>query len=292
MKHSQPTAALLDSSIARKILHGDTNYQEYLDKAIPLEKRHVSAYIRMELLRGFLLPLIELYCSAEMSHIKTADDALKLWAEGFDGRKIKFLLSMIGQITAYHQINLLDNSHKPRFLTRLLSVINQYSVVIDQIGKDTGQDRTDCGRASVSYHFDQDNLAQSIKSYGRRFNAVEDCRSKCHIDRIIKVTFAEEISIWIDRSNTIDKSEKGFHDLVEKMRVLREKDASKFTCHQCKTVGDMIIALDAPKITTLHHLDASFIPLCELIDKPHQVHPSAKAHNDALAASSLSAEVT
>ena len=66
----------------------------------------------------------------------------------------------------------------------------------------------------------------------------------------------------------------GFIRIAESLKDILEKGAIACSCKRCEQIGDVVIALDAPRHMQLEHTDQAFNYLCPPIQQLHRKHPS------------------
>src|ERR1051326_3212970 len=142
---------LLDATIVHLLLHGDSGYRDYLSRVLPVNQRFMPAYVRMEVVRGLICPLINFYCTASMPQYQTIDAAYKGWANtNFHDRQVKVVSQVYPEFISYNRTyDALNAGHKPYLLRRFGSLIVRYIVLLSRIGKDPGHDHVHCHRAQV-----------------------------------------------------------------------------------------------------------------------------------------------
>ncbi|HLC26572.1 MAG TPA: hypothetical protein VJM80_07355, partial [bacterium] len=62
--------------------------------------------------------------------------------------------------------------------------------------------------------------------------------------------------------------------IAENLNEILTKTVSACSCKRCESIGDAVIALDAPRNMQLEHTDKSFTHLCPPINQAHKQHPS------------------
>lgn len=61
---------------------------------------------------------------------------------------------------------------------------------------------------------------------------------------------------------------------MNNLKEILNSGAMACDCKRCEKIGDVVIALNAPRNLQLQHIDNSFDYLCPPIKQLHQKHPS------------------
>lgn len=262
------------------MLHGNSDYQAYLDAQFEDRPRYYSAYIRMEVMSGFIGVLIEFFHTASLPEVATFADAVDLWSQRFEPRQIKSIQPLLALMTGTG----LDSSkpeHKNELLVHIASIIIRYVAKLNQLCTDVGVNPTHCGRAAISFNPDLANIPESFEQFKSAFNDFEACRSQCQIDRFLSNPATQaKINKYLDHLAPLsegDTKTSGFQKNAKVLAAFQNKPYSECTCRLCMQMGDAIIALSAPTNMRLEHTDKSFNLLCDLIQLPHHLHPSVQA---------------
>lgn len=67
---------------------------------------------------------------------------------------------------------------------------------------------------------------------------------------------------------------RGFLNIVNNLKEILATGATACDCRRCEKIGDVVIALNAPRTMQLEHTDISFNYLCPPINQPHYKHAS------------------
>lgn len=77
----------IDTSVARPIISSSSKVKEYYKENLS-GKLYYCTYIKMEIIRGYIIPCINFYFTFRMPNIESISDALSLWNHKFNTREI------------------------------------------------------------------------------------------------------------------------------------------------------------------------------------------------------------
>ncbi|WP_017654888.1 hypothetical protein [Fortiea contorta] len=121
-----------------------------------------------------------------------------------------------------------------------------------------------------------ENPVEGLKQFADEFGDVETCRSKCQIDQFLLVQYRSEIEQLVEQADQLPKNSntRGFINIAKNLKEILTSCAAACNCKRCEKIGDVVIALNAPRNMQLEHTDNSFDYLCPPINQPHYKHPS------------------
>ena len=275
-KSSQPNY-FLDTSVARSLLLGTKAYKQYFKSQFNRSDLFVSNYVRMELIRSYLINIISFYFVLRLESINTIADALAFWSNKFKTSELKAVIQLIPQIFSTHQLNFNSAKDKEKALQVLGTYIKRFEIILRRKYQNTGYDSTKCARALVTLNNKKlSNMPDSLKQFVDEFGDVEKCRTQCHIDQFFLSQYRGEVEAYVRQASQLPKNieTRGFLRIADSLKEIIEQGESACSCRRCEQIGDAVIALDAPRNLRLEHSDRSFDYLCPPINQPHYKHPS------------------
>jgi hypothetical protein len=122
-------------------------------------------------------------------------------------------------------------------------------------------------------------MADAFKQFVEAFNDVERCRNKCRIDKFLLERYRKNVEGYIRVSQGLptNKKTRGFKAIAASLQEILQAGASACSCKRCESIGDAVVALDAPREMRLEHIDHSFDQLCPPLNQLHFKHPSENA---------------
>jgi hypothetical protein len=269
----------LDSSIARPMLWGSSIYKEHLKKQFSGDKCYVNSYVQMELRRSFLRNVINFYFLLDMPEVPTLNDAIEIWSNKFKTSELKAVLQLVAQLAGTHVFELTRPEDKTRTLSALSMYIKRMDVKLRRAFTNISRDSTGCARAKIDLRDLKGSQAAGLRDFVDRFDNVEECRNNCHVDRFLLTNRAKEVREFIAQAGHLPNNDttKGFIRIASSLNEIAEAGAQACSCKRCESIGDAVIALDAPRDMRLEHSDNSFNQLCPPLKQPHFHHSSEAA---------------
>lgn len=262
------------------ILSGDV-YKKYLAKNIapPL---YTSKYVKMEFRRGFINTCLDFYFLLSMPHIRDFDAAASVFSEKFSIRGLKDIVLFFGKVFTTRRIDYSGSRGKEALLRHFADIVDRIEILIRKKYVDIGKDSARCPRAIIEIENSQGvDRKSSYSKFQKKFNDKKNCAKACELEKFLFQTFQEEVQHYIEAKEegpiNKDPSSKGFLKLAETLKDMFERGSQSCTCDKCSKIGDVIIALDAPRDMMLHTTDRAFDYLCPPIKQPHKIHPSQTA---------------
>lgn len=272
----------LDTSVAYKMLLGTRVYKRYFATQFGADPCYISAYVLMELKRSYLVNAIAFYFLLNLPTVSTLDEAAKLWSNNFKGSQLKAGLQLYAEIQKLcdaHQIK----SSLPSEKQRVLQVFGLYLKRVERKMRcqftDISQDTTHCARAIVPLQSTLETLPDGLRRFLEAFEDTTTCRNKCSIDDFILRRHRNEIESYIRQAEQLPNNQhsRGFIKIADNLRDIVEKGGTACSCKKCESIGDAVIALQAPRTIRLEHTDNSFNHLCQPLNQSHHQHPSESA---------------
>jgi hypothetical protein len=266
----------LDSSVARAVLLGTQEHKRYFKEQFAKGVCYVSPYVQMEIRRSYLGNIISFYFTLNLPTIPSYGDALKLWANKFKGSEIKAVLQLAGELANAHRIDQSRPRDKPAALLALGLYIKRLDQKLRGQFRNVGRDSARCARAVVELHLSQATMAEGLRLFLDAFEDVEGCRSKCRIDKFLLERHRQAIEAYVEQAEHLPRNNetRGFLGIVKSLNEVLSAGPDACSCKRCESVGDAVIALDAPSDMQLEHTDNSFDYLCPPLGQPHRKHPS------------------
>lgn len=266
----------LDASVARPILLGTQAYQRYFDTQFENRPRYISPFVRMEVTRSYLRNIIKFYFLLRLPTIDTISDALSLWSNHFRGSQHKAIEQLMAQLLQTQAFDFADTQNKASALIVVELLTYQFVEGLRSQFRLHDRNSPQCARAGIPLPTESRDAAASFKRFIDEFDDVENCRSRCQIDRFLLDQYCAEIENYIQQAAQLSSNAnpRGFLRIAENLEEILERGAIACSCKRCERIGDAVIALDAPREMGLEHTDNSFDYLCPSIDQPHRKHPS------------------
>lgn len=276
MKKTNPPKHFLDTSVARPILLGTNFYKKYFSRVLGEGPHYISPYVRMEIARSYFSNVVSFWFVLKMPTISTLGDAMLFWANKYPSGAHKALEQFLGALFDMHQFSLRRPRDKEKALRVLGVFIKRQWGQMQTIFKDISQDATRCARAQVPLKVNLNNMAEGFSNFNKAFCDTQACRKACWVDRFLLERYGMVIKDYASSAAKLSAGKKndGFKKVGEALSRIVEAGSRLCSCRMCGTIGDAIIALDAPREMQLDHTDYSFDHLCEPISQLHQCHPS------------------
>lgn len=251
----------------RPLISSSSAVKDYYLKELN-ENLYYCSYIKVEYVRGFIIPAIDFYFTLRMPNILSISDALSLWSNKFQNREIKAVLSMFSGLLENHRFNFNDFKDKERSSQRVADYIRRIMSIVPNKFKDIGNENSLCPKSSLSIDFNPESLDKAFRDYLNTY------RSKSHNDCNLHLFLKKnqsKINEIIDNENIRIKNSNsdGFKEIVAALKL-----DLKNSCSNCSRIGDAIIALISPNDMRLEHTDYSFDFLMMILDKNHKRHPA------------------
>lgn len=266
---------LLDSSVVRPMLLGTTTYKQYFASQFDDQACFVSPFIRMELYRSYLRNVIEFYATLNLPTISNLSDAITFWSNRYQGSKHKAVQQLLAKILDHHfsQVALQDKEVAKQAIAIL---IQEFIHALQTEFQLLVTDSTQCTRAAVTLNIENDDFMAAIIDFSSEFDDVVTCRNQCQIHRFLLQDHKAILQNYVHQAESLPKNStnRGFLAICTALQILLEQGEFACSCRFCERIGDVVIALDAPRHLQIEHTDQAFDSLCPPIDQPHRKHPS------------------
>jgi hypothetical protein len=257
----------VDTSVLRPLISSSSVVKKYYNEKFG-GKVYYCSYVKMEFIRGYIIPTISFYFTLRLPKITCISDAISLWSQKFQTRELKAVLSMLSGLLSNHNFDFNDLNNKELALQRIADYIRRILTIVENKYKDIGIERTLCSKSILNINFDPINIDVSFKEFIDAFSK-KDWKS-CNINSFLiknknlinKIIEYKEIDI--PNSNP-----EGFIKIIEELETEKNN-----TCKRCKLIGDLVISIISPKDMKLEHTDYSFDYLMTIFEKDHFRHPS------------------
>lgn len=122
-------------------------------------------------------------------------------------------------------------------------------------------------------------MQPGFSKFVSEFEDVKTCRSKCQIDDFLLNQYRSEVEKLIQTAENMPRNTntRGFLNIVNNLKEILATGATACDCRRCEKIGDVVIALNAPRKMQLEHTDISFNYLCPPINQPHYKHARLKS---------------
>jgi hypothetical protein len=277
-----PIEHLLDSSVVRPMLLGTRAYQQYFATQFQDQACYISPYIQMEMYRSYLRNVIEFYFTLRLTTIESFSDALTFWSNRYQGSKHKAVQQLVAQLIS-ERFSAIDLYRKESAIQAIEVLIDEFAETIQNQFRQITTDSTQCARASIQFEVDwkgrtqiPDNRSLKMAEFVAEFDDVSTCRSRCRIHDFLLTDHRTSLDTYIKQAEELSKNDvsRGFLTIANTLKTILERGESACSCKCCERIGDVIIALDAPRHLQLEHTDQAFDYLCPPIGQPHRKHPS------------------
>jgi hypothetical protein len=257
----------IDTSVARPIISSSSKVKEYYKNSLT-GKLYYCTYIKMEIIRGYIIPCINFYFTFKMPNIESISDALSLWNQKFNTRELKAVTSMFSELLACNDFDFNNLKDKDKAAFRIGEYIRRLISSIPYRFTDIGQESKICAKTSTNLSFNPTEIDSSFKDFLKQFSSKKS--AECNLESFIQKHQKEIELVIANKDLKVDKSnDKGFSNICG---VLLDK--YKCNCTTCAKLGDLIIAIIAPNNMRVEHTDFSFDYLCESLGKEHFKHDS------------------
>jgi hypothetical protein len=275
MSGSSVQEHFLDTSVMRSLLLATQAYRQYLESQLSSEQLYISNYVQMEIKRSYLINIISFYFVLRLDAINNIGDAIALWSNKFKGSELKAILQVIPQLFSTRQLNFSSPKDKEKALSLLVIYIKRFELIIRRKYANCN-DSTACTRALVPLIIDLKNPVPDLKKFVLEFGDTKNCRSKCQIDDFLLVKYRSEVEQLVEIASQLPRNTntRGFLNIAKNLKEILVVGAIACDCKCCEKIGDVVIALNAPRNLRLEHTDNSFDYLCSPIKQPHYKHPS------------------
>jgi hypothetical protein len=264
--------SFLDTSVLRSLWHGPEVHRKYLAARLQPGTPYVSQYVKMEYRRGFILHGVTLHDALRMPSLETIADVRVFLSESYKSRQTTAMMSILTDLDGMHEFR----SSYPRDKERARRAVVEYLKRLEwklEAFKDVGIDPMRCERAKVEFDIGQAATAKEVTEFRIAINDIERHRATCRIGSFV---FEKNVQIVQEYLSLQQKAKgpqaSGFKKLCVKLEKTVSKGETALTCKTCAALGDMVIALSAPRNMQLEHTDHSFDYLCPPIRQPHQKH--------------------
>lgn len=276
-----PIEHLLDSSVVRPMLLGTRAYQQYFATQFQDQPCYISPYIQMEMYRSYLRNVIEFYFTLRLTTIESFSDALTFWSNRYQGSKHKAVQQLVAQLL--HERFSTPSLHTKEAAMQAIEVLmDEFIETIQSQFQQVSTDSTQCARASVQLDVTWKDAetkvdrSQTIAQFAAEFDDVSRCRNHCRIHDFLLIDHRTTLETYVQQAEELPKNSvsRGFLVIVETLKTILDQGESACSCKCCERIGDVVIALDAPRHLQLEHTDQAFDYLCPPIAQPHRKHPS------------------
>jgi hypothetical protein len=268
----------LDTSVARPFILGSAKYKKYLRDTLGDDPLYASDYVQMEFTRSMLRALVDFYFVLDMPSIETIEDACACWSDKFRTSELKAVVQLMGKLASMYRLGMSDPGDKEKALRAIARIVERITIEWRSEFKNPGVNSTRCKRASVQLRFgSKANDKELFREFLKTFNDVKAHRKRCDVVKFFVARYKTNVEKYVQHASKLAKPKSpeniGFTKIAEKLRDILE-EGKDLSCHSCQSVGDAIIALEAPLTMRLEHTDHSFDHLCEVIGSRHFKHLS------------------
>jgi hypothetical protein len=120
------------------------------------------------------------------------------------------------------------------------------------------------------------NFSDTMVQFTAAFDDITTARNQCRIHNFLLQDHRASLEDYRQKAEAQSKNSasRGFIAIVDTLKIILEQGESACSCKCCERIGDVVIALDAPRHLQLEHIDQAFDYLCPPIGQPHRKHPS------------------
>lgn len=271
MKH------FIDTSVLRPIISSSTKSKEYYKNTLG-DNLYYCEYIKMEFVRGFLIPAMSFYSTLNMPSIRNIGDALSLWSQNFNIRDVKAILSLVSAIFNTHNLDFTKLNDKETASIILADYIRKIYTYLPNKFKDIGLEKQMCNKMKNKLNFNPDDISTSFLEFIEKFNSKEN-HINCNLHLFLNKRENQINKIYENCDMKISNSDKkGFSQIINHLNKMEDNN---YSCRDCSKIGDLIIGLLSPSEMRLEHTDYSFDYIMSILDKDHKRHPSEiKLHKE------------
>jgi hypothetical protein len=128
----------IDTSVARPIISSSSKVKEYYKNNLP-GKLYYCTYIKMEIIRGYIIPCINFYFTFKMPNVESISDALSLWNQKFNPREIKAVTSMFASLLSKNDFDFNSLKEKDEAAFRvgeyIRRLIEKHNKLVEEVEK-------------------------------------------------------------------------------------------------------------------------------------------------------------
>jgi hypothetical protein len=265
----------LETTVARSVLLSSQAYQRYFSAQFDGKACYISVYVQMEIKRSYVRNAIKFYFLLRLQTITSIGDALSIWSNHFQGSKHKAIEQLLAQLLETHAFDATRPQDKDIALQVLGHHILQFMETLQSQFLEWQQNSVQCFRANIPFQIDENHINEGFKQFMDDFDDVKTCRSRCVIDEFILERHRLAVETYIQQAAELPKNSttRGFIKITESLKNALAQGKSSLSCKSCEQIGDVVIALDAPRHMSLEHTDHAFDYLCPVISQPHRKHP-------------------
>lgn len=274
-----PVKHFLDTSVVRAWLLGTKMQRDYFRAQFDGGKCYICRFVLMEFLRSFVRSTVDFCLHADMPQFDSVADALAFWSNKYKGSEHKAVEQLIASIANTQMLDWGNRKDKKKIVIQLAYYVERIVLRIESSFTDTGIDSTRCARSAIKFEVDTAAAMKSLADFAISFDKTADFAKKCRVGEFVTKRFKTEVEAYIAAAEGLPKTNpnNGFIGVCSKLKEVITKGTLACNCRCCGSIGDAVIALDAPRNMRLEHIDQSFNHLCPPINQPHQEHPSASA---------------
>lgn len=185
------------------MLRGSTRYRKYFENEFGTEPLYISKFVLMEYKRGLLYDLVEFCVSLKHDGIKTLSDAISLWSNKFESRKVKNVLVFTGQLFETRRLKQDNYQDKEKAFLELARVIKRMEQQFCRRFKDTGDDATRCSRALVKFTFRPESALADLEKFIEGIDDVDYHRSQCEIASFLLTRHKAEVVACVAKAKQL-----------------------------------------------------------------------------------------
>jgi hypothetical protein len=271
-KEKSRSKFFLETSAVYYGRHGHTLMKKAVHDAVGSGVAEVSNFIRMEYLRGVVVPLIELYFLIKES--ASVSDALIDWTQS-RGRRPRLLTLVLQHITKWI-VAQEEWEGKNLSLVRLGNLCVRLVREFDEIYASRSRDDLSCelGRLNVAKgNFTEDQLF----AFHERFSQIwkqPDCKLCEFKERQVRQLSRKGIDLYSERQRETLKANEGYVQQATRVGNELARGRQIPLCIICRNVGDTIIALHAPSTAIIVTADRSFVAFAQILGLKVRLLPS------------------
>ena len=230
----------------------------------------LTRFVRGEYIRGYIAGLIDLYSAIKEE--RSVEDGIHVFTSLAGKRSIANALIRVAQSLMGYE----DWRDVHKTLRRLGEDIRARLLCFDAVFLHMVRDPLACEIGVMSFPqetFDEKHIFDFYEELEKTRDAPNCDQCDFRKSQIASMS-ACGTDLYSSAQQTKYRSSKGYVAQAKAIDQAVRSPKTEPSCWYCDRLGDTIIALSAPKDTTILTGDKSFLALAEILDKPIKLIPS------------------
>ena len=264
---------MCDTSCALAAVMPDLLFE--VAEQLPLGDRQctflTSLYLRMEFMRRWILTGIRIYIAARRRG--SLSWAISWASEEMGSREPKAVAKWAAEYDRVKSRAKLGEAERcEQFGKLVLRCARDYDLLFRMVNPS----KTKCRRGQLAFDYSARSTREALRDFYQRFSAEDHA---CGLAELLSPEHRCPKARPVVDANPTDvpsNARRAFKALHVKLNELFSTCRVP-SCGSCSALGDLLIALEQPRRTTLYTVDHLFDALCPLLGKPHKRLASIRA---------------